>query len=213
MRNLIRLCTAALFVVVYAQQNEAKAQIYLNYAVNQPALLTANAGTDQLICNGESVTLGSTPTGNGGTGAYTYVWSPGGSLNNAAASNPIATPSQSTIYMLSITDAQGCSFMDSIEILVDTCVGIQPASGMIVFEVYPNPNDGKFTVAIELPQPFPLVKLTVIDLAGRIIYARELQNPGLMIHEQFALQGLSRGTYSIQLEADGKQISKKMILR
>jgi hypothetical protein len=54
-----------------------------------------------------SSSLVATPAG--GTGPYTYSWTPAGSLNNPSISNPIATPTVTTVYTCVVTNAAGCS--------------------------------------------------------------------------------------------------------
>lgn len=79
---------------------------------------TADAGADQVICDNGSVTIGGNPTAVGGTPAYTYVWSPGGSLDDATIANPEASPISSTVYTVWVTDANGCTDMDEVTVTV-----------------------------------------------------------------------------------------------
>ena len=66
--------------------------------------MTAMASADQTeLCEGESTTLHAQPSG--GTGTYTYTWSPANSLNNANVQNPTATPPVgTTTYTCSVSD-------------------------------------------------------------------------------------------------------------
>lgn len=66
--------------------------------------MTAMASADQYeLCEGESTTLHAQPSG--GTGSYTYSWTPANTLNNASIQNPVATPPVgSTTYTCSISD-------------------------------------------------------------------------------------------------------------
>lgn len=68
---------------------------------------TANAGTDQAICNGSSVNL--TATGGG-----TYLWSQGG--NSAGIT---VTPTTTTTYTVTVTNAQLCTSADNIVVTVN----------------------------------------------------------------------------------------------
>lgn len=79
------------------------------------AQVTADAGLSYtMICPGANFTLGGTPTATGGNAPYTYSWSPATGLNNAAASNPIATPAAPTQYIVTVTDVDGNSDRDTI---------------------------------------------------------------------------------------------------
>ncbi len=66
--------------------------------------MTALASADQYeLCEGESTTLHAQPSG--GTGNYTYSWSPAFTLNNANIQNPVATPPVgTTTYTCTVSD-------------------------------------------------------------------------------------------------------------
>ncbi|MCH8903497.1 MAG: T9SS type A sorting domain-containing protein, partial [Bacteroidetes bacterium] len=69
----------------------------------------ANAGSNKTIICGGSTSIGGAPTGSGGTGPYTYSWSPIAGLNDPTIPNPISSPSSSTTYTVTVTDNYGCS--------------------------------------------------------------------------------------------------------
>ena len=65
----------------------------------------ADAGNDKTICEGQSTVIGGLPhTANGGSGDYSYVWSPSLGLDNASAEHPNAAPSSTTTYVVYVTD-------------------------------------------------------------------------------------------------------------
>ena len=77
--------------------------------------LIVNAGPD-MIKTGSSVQLNGSATG--GTMPYTWLWSPAGSLDNPAIPNPIASPTVSTTYTLTVTANNGCTGVDMMDVLV-----------------------------------------------------------------------------------------------
>ncbi len=53
---------------------------------------------------------------------WTYKWAPDdGSLSNSAIHNPIARPSKTTTYTVTVTDELGCTASATIEVKVTTC--------------------------------------------------------------------------------------------
>ncbi|MCB0801546.1 MAG: PKD domain-containing protein, partial [Flavobacteriales bacterium] len=79
------------------------------------ALPVADAGADDVICAGESSQLGVATNP-----LYSYAWDNAGSLNNAAISNPIATPAITTTYTVTVTETStGCTNTDQVTITVD----------------------------------------------------------------------------------------------
>ncbi len=80
---------------------------------------SANAGTDQEICNGEEIIL--TGTASGGTGPFTYQWTsvPTSPISNGNTASPIIKPNQTTIYTLTVLDqSSNCVSTDEVEIKV-----------------------------------------------------------------------------------------------
>ena len=73
----------------------------------------ANAGSDHVICNGNSTILNGGPVGN------TYSWSPSTGLSSSTVASPIANPNSTTTYVLTITDVAGCSDIDSVVVTVN----------------------------------------------------------------------------------------------
>jgi hypothetical protein len=78
---------------------------------------TANAGSDVTICAQSSTTLAGSATG--GTPAYSYSWTPAGTLSNASIANPVANPLATTTYTLVVSDVNGCSSTDAVVVTVD----------------------------------------------------------------------------------------------
>ena len=72
-----------------------------NYEVIQNACF--NFANDTTICVGEVVPL----SNDSSTSGWTYLWSPATDLNDPNISNPIASPSETTTYFLTITDGTG----------------------------------------------------------------------------------------------------------
>jgi len=75
------------------------------------------AATNTLLCQGQSTQLTATATGGPG---LVYSWS-GAGLNNTSIAAPVATPTQTTTYSVTVTDPlSGCALTESITITVST---------------------------------------------------------------------------------------------
>ena len=70
----------------------------------------ANAGSHQTICAGEPAFLSA-------SGSLFYSWNPPQDLSNPNIANPIATPSNSTIYTVEVSNGT-CSSFDSVTVTV-----------------------------------------------------------------------------------------------
>lgn len=84
------------------------------FTVQTLALPTVAFNGDVFIKKGESVTVFPSVSGN----VVNYNWSPSIGLNNPVTQNPIASPTETTIYTLTITSAGGCPASASIKVNV-----------------------------------------------------------------------------------------------
>lgn len=76
----------------------------ISVVVSSNPTVTVSAGTT--ICAGQNTTLTATPSG--GTAPYTYSWSPAAGLSSSIVSNPVAAPTNSTNYSVTVSDNNGC---------------------------------------------------------------------------------------------------------
>ncbi len=75
----------------------------------------ANAGNDAGICVNGSAFFNATGAGVGGS----YAWTPIATLSDPAIANPVASPTTTTVYTLTVTDANSCISTDNIIITVN----------------------------------------------------------------------------------------------
>lgn len=73
----------------------------------------ANAGPDVTLTAGDSTTLNA-------SGGISFVWSPLSNLSCTACQSPIAWPTQSTVYIVTVTDTNGCFTSDDVLVTVST---------------------------------------------------------------------------------------------
>jgi hypothetical protein len=94
-------------------------------AVTVGAPLAANAGSGQTVCAGNPATIGGSPTASGGAGGYAYSWSPGG----ATVANPSVSPTTTTLYTVTVTDANGCTASSQVTVTANPLPTTSAISG------------------------------------------------------------------------------------
>ncbi len=107
------------FTVTVEDANGCQAIDSVTVTVNPTPV--ANAGPDKGLCDGitGSTIIGGSPSGSGGTGTLTYNWSPSSGLSDPAMANPTAAPGQPATYVLTVTDANGCSSSDTMRVTIN----------------------------------------------------------------------------------------------
>ncbi len=84
----------------------------------------ANAGSSFTICAGDSVQIGGSPSGSGGTGSLNYSWNPTTNLSSGTAPNPYAKPTSTTVYGLTVSDANNCTYTDTMTVFVPNPINV-----------------------------------------------------------------------------------------
>ncbi len=85
-------------------------------SVNVLPAITVNMKRNIEICKGESDTIGGTAAG--GRPPYSYSWSPSAGLTASDMARPVASPGNDTRYIVTITDANGCRKLDTVNVKI-----------------------------------------------------------------------------------------------
>jgi gliding motility-associated-like protein len=105
---------------------------------------------------------------------YQFSWSNSGSLSCADCPDPLARPTETTLYVLTVTDSNGCSFSD------DVLVNVEVVFGIYVPTAFSPNGDGinDYFTLFSGPQVSRIVSLQVFDRWGGYVYEAENLVPG-----------------------------------
>ncbi len=123
----------------------------------------------------------------GGTAGYTYLWSTGD-----------ITPSVfglcAGVYNYCVTDGNGCTSCDTVEISFSSGIFEQ---GNNAFSIFPNPGKGDF----EIRSSGSATELNITDVSGKLVMQKKLDAG----EKKIAIQtDLESGIYFLFLEETGK---------
>jgi hypothetical protein len=148
----------------------------------------------------------------GGTAPYTYAWSPGGGTKATMSGLAQGT------YTVTVTDAHGCS-VPLAKSLVCTGIirkdGLDDGSapsccgGLDNITVYPNPNNGQFT--IESSVVSDQLSVEIYNMLGQKVYSQST-----ILQPQFTINisDQPNGIYLIRmLDKDGNLVSQKKLVK
>lgn len=153
--------------------------------VYEPPAITISAGPDQTIELGESVELDGLVFPSSG---QFISWSPGDSLSCTTCIEPIANPSNTTLYTLSVTDSiTGCVLTDEV------LVRVEKNRNVFIPNVFSPNGDGTndiFTIYTGNGVR-KINKFNVYDRWGALLYSGDNIYPGN--HTSFGWDGFFKG--------------------
>jgi len=148
--------------------------------------LTAEAGTNQTITCGDSVTLTSNVTYNG-TDTLSYEWIPVSGLNSTTIANPSASPQQTTIYTMQVTDGMCTAYVYDTIIVNPANYGVNFTANAQLFTAPP------FNVQLTNTTP----NISKYNFTWYFGDGTSLQSNNITVTHQYA----QNGTYDVTLEA------------
>ncbi|MCI4670906.1 MAG: T9SS type A sorting domain-containing protein [Bacteroidia bacterium] len=136
----------------------------------------------------------------GGVPPYTYNWNG----NDTTADLTALAPGN---YDLIVTDSLGCSATQMVTVLSGPG-SIENLSGVVSLKLFPNPNQGNFTLSMELEQPKAL-EVSLLNMHGQLIAEKNLGTQSY-VNENFT--GIQSGMYLLQIKAGEEATTMKIFV-
>lgn len=187
--DVVMPTTDASYTVTGTDANGCENTAVSSLTVNALPNLTTMT-TNTLLCTGETTTLSV-------MGASTYTWSTTETTTDIAVS-----PTVQTTYTVEGTDANGCSNTTTITQDVSLCTGVATLSNDASINVYPNPNNGLFTIEVTTAS-----KVTVTNALGQVVIAETFDVGKHSIN----INNESTGVYFVKVMTNNKQQIIKVI--
>ena len=147
---------------------------------------------------------------NQSSGAVTYSWNFGDSSPTSSLQNPSHVYTQNGVYTVTLTVTGPCGTSTYTQTITITQVGIVDADLANTLSIYPNPNDGVFTVSFEFANAKD-VRVDLTDVTGRIISSEERY--GITSYRnEVGSTDLSNGVYFVRITTvDGSAVQKIVV--
>jgi hypothetical protein len=172
------------------------------------ATASISSPSEALAIDGLSAVAGGSSDYNviGGTPPFQYSWTgPNGYTSVAEALEGMNSLEQSGEYVLTVTDASGCTASQTIII-----IGLNEVNAFYQIEMYPNPNNGQFTLSMT-GLTGEAVNYTVLDNSGRVILSKDLGSVGASRVESVEMHGAAAGLYQLRISVDGQVQSRRFV--
>lgn len=164
-------------------------------------------GNDTILCADKFIILDASSAA-----GESYLWSPGGETTASITVDTTGTGLGSTTYAVEVNSSTGCVASDEIKVTFEDCTGIEETLNNVAVRIFPNPNNGRFTLELQSPQ-HEKVSVALSDASNRMVRAnREIQFQGIYTQE-FDIRSLNKGIYMLILEQDGQRMIRKIIFQ
>ena len=164
-------------------------------------------GADTNICSVDPITL------NAGAGNYSYSWSTGDNTQQVTLDTNTLGGNGTYNIVVTVTDTiSGCQSIDTIVVNYSACTGINALSNNVNVNVYPNPNNGQFTLNVNTADVNEL-SIKVVNLQGQEVYNRNNFDNLSTVNEQIDLSNNANGVYFVIVTTDKGIVTHKMIVQ
>ena len=110
----------------------------------------------------------------------------------------------------SYTNALGCVGTATMQITVDACTGIQEAKFANVLNVYPNPNDGFFTIETVVDQTSTL-NIVLVNMLGEVVKTIENTQFQGEYKKQVEITDMPSGIYFVMVNNGTEKQVKRIV--
>ncbi len=141
----------------------------------------------------------------------TYLWQPGGETTSAIQVDTTGRGLGTFDFIVAITDINGCAGSDTVSVNFYDCTGIEEPGQNTTLELFPNPNNGTFTLQSS-SLPSGEYNISLFNASNMLVYS-EINIPvkGRFL-KTYDFPNLSGGTYLLRLERDGRIWNKQLII-
>ncbi len=176
--------------------------------ITEPAELLLTTSTSPNTALNPTFTGFATAASTGGTDPVEYTWTgPGG----FTGSSTFIFGLNAGIYVVTATDANGCVTVDTAIVGGVNSIAEELASGITSMKIFPNPNNGVFTVNLELDRTED-VRIEVLNMNGQAVEAIQERN-ALVVNHNFNLTAKASGIYFIQVTTSRGTSGRRVVLR
>ena len=170
------------------------------------ALPVVNLGIDTTICANHHIVLDPKVTD-----ATSYLWHPSGATTATLSVDSTGTGIGIKTVSVDVTNSKTCVGSGTIHITFKDCSGISELK-TVSFRMYPNPNNGVFTVEINASQKETL-DINILNTSGVTVYSLNGMEVNGFLSKSLDLGTLSDGTYLFQISNGKESAMKKLVIK
>jgi hypothetical protein len=170
------------------------------------ALPDVKLGNDTSICANHHIVLDPKVTG-----ATSYLWHPSGATTPTITVDSTGVGLGFKTITVDVTNAKNCVGSGTIKISFKDCSGIGELKD-VSFRMYPNPNNGLFTLELNASQKENL-SINVMNISGVTVYTLDNLEVSGFVSKNMDLGTLPEGTYVLRLSNGKESTMRKLVIK
>ena len=155
--------------------------------------------------------MGTVTFTNNSINADSYEWDFGDG-ETSTEENPVHVYSTSGEYTVTLTATNGCGPSAITQTIAVIITGVDEIPGIADFNIFPNPNSGRFTLMLS-GEAVDELKASFTNLLGQVILQDELDFRTGQLTKEFVFDDLAAGIYIFQLKSGNGSLYKKIMVK
>jgi PKD repeat protein len=193
--------------ITYTATGENDCPNSANQTVTVNELPMIELGSDTTICGDQTITIDATDPN-----AVSYLWLPGNQTTASIVVDSAGIGYNSQEFVVMVTDINTCANSGSKTITFINCTGIEDVIGLESVILYPNPNDGTFSLQIKSNRTIK-VDLRIFDVIGTVHYEYNQLEINNDFSTKINLIDTKPGIYFITIQDENGKFIKKFLIK
>ncbi|MEK7833782.1 MAG: PKD domain-containing protein, partial [Acidobacteriota bacterium] len=197
---------------------------YSAAGVYDVTLIASNGVLSDTFTQVNYITVGSTPVAlfsfaanqgevaftNNSSNAVSYTWDFGDGTTSDEA-NPTHTYAASGNYEVTLTAKNECGEAVNTQTVVVVITGIEDLALLSEFNVFPNPNGGRFTLSLK-GQPQEKLEVSLTNVLGQRLHAEAMDFRSGQLRMEFSFVELPGGMYVFAVRTGERVVMRKIVV-
>ncbi len=140
-----------------------------------------------------------------------FIWDFGDG-NTSTDENPVHTYDGPGTYNVILQVAGPCGFNNFVmEVVVDEIVGVENLPFVNEFNIFPNPNNGEFTIQL-IGESKESIEVSFLNVLGQSIQTESYDFRSGELNKRFNLNGLATGVYLVKISSGVQAEFHKLVI-
>jgi hypothetical protein len=166
---------------------------------------TIELGNDTILCAPFELQLDATVHN-----AVSYHWEPHGETTAVINVDTTGIGFGTQVYHVTVTDENGCTIEDQIEVTFDPCTYIEDMFEEVSITVRPNPANS--VVNINLTGHSEDITYHLLNYQGQVMHSKALGKLSGRIYQSLDVSGYAKGIYYLRVNTSNDVIVKKIVI-